>query len=93
MQLTYHQDPGHGWVEVPLSLLERLNLLGKISAFSYVDADKRLAYLEEDADLSLFMHVAKDHDITPRLCELHCNSYHWIRELPRFENNHHLNWS
>jgi len=26
MEYTYHQDPGHGWIEVPLEELHRLQI-------------------------------------------------------------------
>lgn len=56
MRLNSYSDPGHGWVAVPLPLLERLGLLDKITTYSYMRG--MLAYLEEDCDLSLFMHFA-----------------------------------
>jgi hypothetical protein len=52
MRFIYHQDPGHGWVEVPLSLLVSLGIAGQISSFSY--RDTRSVFLEEDCDASRF---------------------------------------
>jgi hypothetical protein len=59
MQSAYHfySDPGHGWLVVRRSELERLGLLGSISSFSYQDGDK--VYLEEDCDAEVFFD-AKD---------------------------------
>jgi hypothetical protein len=45
---TYYTDPGHGWVEVPLSLIHELGLTNKITPCSYQRGDT--VYLEEDCD-------------------------------------------
>jgi hypothetical protein len=50
---TFYEDPGHGWLEVPMAELEELGIAGLITSCSYMDGDK--AYLEEDCDLSTFM--------------------------------------
>jgi hypothetical protein len=49
---NYYQDPAHGWVKVPVKLLQKLNIEKEISAYSYFRGD--YAYLEEDLDASLF---------------------------------------
>lgn len=53
MKFDYISDPSHGWVKVPIKLLQQLNIDGKISSYSYYRAG--FAYLEEDCDLSIFM--------------------------------------
>lgn len=50
--IVLHEDPGHAWLEVPLSLLVELGIAGKISSYSYICGTS--AYLEEDCDLSVF---------------------------------------
>jgi len=50
---TFHTDPGHGWLEVPMSLLRDLGIADKISSYSYMRGDS--AYLEEDCDAGLFV--------------------------------------
>lgn len=55
---TYHTDPGHGWVEVPMLTINDLGLADKISEYSYRNGDK--VYLEEDCDASLFINALKD---------------------------------
>ena len=45
-------DPGHGWLEVPRSLLSELGILEEITTYSY--QKKELVYLEEDCDASRF---------------------------------------
>jgi len=58
MLLNFYQDPGHGWLAVPLALLDRLALLDKVSSYSYMRGG--LAHLEEDCDYSLFAAAMRD---------------------------------
>ena len=51
----YIQDPGHGWVKVPLDLLRELGIAEQISCFSYYRSGS--AYLEEDSDTALFFNA------------------------------------
>lgn len=51
--LTMHEDPGHGWLEVPITLLKALGITKDVSTYSYVRGDN--AYLEEDCDYAVFM--------------------------------------
>jgi hypothetical protein len=48
-----HSDAGHGWLAVKLDMLEKLDLIDKISKFSYIKG--KTVYLEEDCDASLFV--------------------------------------
>lgn len=57
MILNFYEDPGHGWLAVPLELLDRLGILDKISTYSYMRG--KLAHLEEDCDYSLFWAAAQ----------------------------------
>ena len=50
----FFSDPGHGWLEVDVAELHRLNLHDKMSRYSYLHADKLRAYLEEDCDMVIF---------------------------------------
>lgn len=54
------KDPGHGWLQVPLDLVNAcIKEKGlKVSRFSY--KDKNNAYLEEDQDLTLFANCFPD---------------------------------
>ena len=56
MKLNFYEDPGHGWLAVPLSLLDRLGILDQNSSYSYMRG--KLAHLEEDCDYSLFWTAA-----------------------------------
>lgn len=52
MKVTVYSDPGHAWGKVSLSKLADLNLIDRISSFSYLRG--KFAYLEEDCDLYAF---------------------------------------
>ena len=51
--LTYHTDPGHGWLEVPRDDLTALGITDEISACPYQDGAS--AYLEEDVDAGVHL--------------------------------------
>lgn len=53
MKYKFFEDPGHGWLEVPISEIDKLHLRSHISRYSYMKNDK--AYLEEDCDMSVFL--------------------------------------
>jgi len=61
MKLDFISDPGHGWCKTPVKLLQKLDLVEKITHYSYIRGD--YAYLEEDCDLSLLMAAARDKGI------------------------------
>lgn len=54
---AFHTDPGHGWLEVPLSSCVGLD----ISVYSY--KNETHAFLEEDSDAITWM---KHHHVTGR---------------------------
>lgn len=45
---SVYSDPGHSWVRVPILLLRELDIVDKITPFSYMFG--QFAYLEEDLD-------------------------------------------
>jgi len=51
----FHEDPGHGWMAVKRTELTQLNILHKISFYSYQSESGTIIYLEEDRDASLFI--------------------------------------
>ena len=79
---TYHQDPGHGWLEVPMSTVRYLGIGPKVSGYSYRSGDT--AYLEEDCDAGLLMQACKAQGIEVKLIEAHDDRDSFIRRLPRF---------
>lgn len=50
--IVFHEDAGHGWLQVPHSLIKKLKIAAKITGYSYMDSN--YVYLEEDCDLSTF---------------------------------------
>lgn len=54
----FHEDPGHGWLAVKRKELIELNIIDKISSYSYQNGDT--VYLEEDCDASLFVERMKE---------------------------------
>lgn len=56
--LNFFEDPGHGWLEVSLSLLKQMDINKKISSYSYFKNE--FVYLEEDCDMSLFLNKLKE---------------------------------
>lgn len=51
-RFTFYEDSGHGWLEVPFSLLKALGIEDKITGYSYQKG--KMAYLEEDLDAVTF---------------------------------------
>jgi len=60
----FYSDPGHGWIKVPIKLLDDLDILDKITACSYLRG--QYAYLEEDCDATTFCNALETHGIKPR---------------------------
>lgn len=92
MQLKYHRDPGHGWLEVPLYVAIKVKTpLKRISPYSYVGMSQRdgvTLYLEEDCDMPIFMDAAKQ--MGASVTTLHVNYDHdcFVRGLNRFPTWH-----
>jgi hypothetical protein len=58
VRLTYHTDPGHGWVEVPRALLFFLDIEDRVSGYSYQKGGQ--VFLEEDLDAALLVNALRD---------------------------------
>ncbi|WP_130855568.1 hypothetical protein [Olivibacter jilunii] len=50
---TFHEDPGHGWLEVPYQTIVDLGIQADITGYSYRQDGR--AYLEEDLDAATFI--------------------------------------
>ena len=57
----FHEDPGHGWLQVPYSELVELGIAFRISGCSYRLRD--WCFLEEDCDAPLFLEALKERGI------------------------------
>lgn len=87
----YYQDPGHGWVAVPVSLLEKLNIVGKITAFSFWRG--KTAYLEEDCDATTFTNAYRAaYGVDPVFIEKHSDNRSPIRSYARFTYSPAAQW-
>jgi hypothetical protein len=54
---VFHQDSGHGWLEVPAVEIRAMGLEERITPYSYLHHD--MAYLEEDIDAGTFLDMRK----------------------------------
>ena len=77
MKLDFYEDPGHGWLAVPLELLDTLGLLDQVSSYSYIRG--RFAHLEEDCDYSLFAQAMRSRNAPFTLREHHTDNRSRIR--------------
>lgn len=50
---TFHEDPGHGWLEVPRAALVELGIAHRITGYSHQAG--QVVYLEEDCDAGTFV--------------------------------------
>jgi len=78
--LRFIYDPGHGWLEVPLTdtLLSGL----QISTYSYI-SKTGFVYLEEDCDMALYMDAADRAGVTVTITETY-ESHTNIRNMERY---------
>jgi hypothetical protein len=83
LNLNFYCDPSHGWLGVPLNLVQDLGISDDISQYSYRDGN--FAYLEEDCDASLFMDRAKAKGWDIAFTEKHTNYDSPIRNKPRYK--------
>ena len=79
-----YDDPGHGWLKVPVSLLGRLGIAGKITSYSYLRG--KFAYLEEDCDARTFLEAYRaKFDIDPKFSFHPSNKRSKIRSYKSFD--------
>ena len=83
--ITIYTDAGHGWAKVSLKELSRLNILDKISGYSYIHKNGLNAYLEEDCDLSTYLKALDDKGIKFRMIEKNANKSSKIRSYARYQ--------
>jgi hypothetical protein len=81
-EYTFHADPSHGWLEVPVAEVRRLGIADKVSAYSYRNGDN--AYLEEDCDAGLWLDAKKAAGEEYKIREVNSNHDSFIRAMPRF---------
>lgn len=82
MVFNVYADPGHAWAKVPRKFLQELDILNRISSYSY--QRKENVYLEEDCDLSLLVETLQSKGIKFSFKEYHGNKTSRIRNYPCF---------
>jgi len=91
IKTIFHEDSGHGWLEVDLDLFieicppEYVNK-SDIYGFGYWDVEKSKVYLEEDCEAPDFCKRldAKYGEDSYEVEYTYCDGYSPIRKLPRF---------
>ncbi|TXJ29042.1 MAG: hypothetical protein E6Q24_05020 [Chitinophagaceae bacterium] len=58
-KFIFHEDAAHGWLEVPFSIIEHLQIVDKITVYSYQHHDR--VFLEEDQDMTTFTNAYLQH--------------------------------
>ena len=86
--ITIYTDPQHGWAKVTLKELLKLNILDKISTYSYIHKNGLNAYLEEDCDLGLYLKALDNKGIKFKFIEKHTNKSSKIRSYSRYTLGH-----
>ena len=82
--ITIYTDPSHGWAKVNLKELSRLNIIDKISTYSYIHKNGINAYLEEDCDLSTYLKALDAKGIQYKFNTLHTNKSSKVRSYNRY---------
>jgi hypothetical protein len=82
LELTFHTDIGHGWLEVPKVLVQALQL--SVSPFSYVHGDSY--FLEEDCDAPAFDAAAAKAGLKFDVVSEHFEGNHPLRNYARVVN-------
>lgn len=86
MKLKFHSDPGHGWLQVPLSEIQKLGIGKDISHYSYMSrrGPNPLVYLEEDCDAAVLVEAYKKAGESVEFEDIPYNDRCFIRGLPNF---------
>lgn len=85
VELIFHSDPGHGWLEAPVELVRATHVSGLISGYSYRGRDSKTVYLEEDCDAGLLLEALKKKGVTVNIKALgSCDDDSFVRRLPGY---------
>jgi hypothetical protein len=86
--IILYTDPSHGWAKVTLKELLKLDIIDKISSYSYIHKNGLYAYLEEDVDLSTYLKALDAKGIKFRIIEKNANKSSKIRSYSRYTLGH-----
>lgn len=82
----FYSDCGHGWFAVKIKELLELNVITKISSYSYIRGET--AYLEEDCDASIFFDAYREkYNCEPNLLHKGTVIRSAIRSYERYNTN------
>ena len=87
---TFYTDPGHGWIKIPMRLINSLGIEDGISSHSYYR--NGFAYLEEDCDAKLFLDRMKELDIEVKFREKYTDRNSKIRNYEYFKGYGGTKW-
>jgi uncharacterized protein with PIN domain len=82
LSLNVHIDPDHAWLEVKRRHIADLGICYRVSTDSYVGG--RLAFLDKDYDMPVFLEAAERFGWTITLNEIHYAARCCIRNVPRY---------
>ena len=60
MKHNFYSDAAHGWLRTTIDELIDLDIVDKISEYSYMDRYANYVYLEEDSDATVFIEAYKE---------------------------------
>ena len=80
--LTFHSDPNHSWLEVPLSDLTTLGIADEISACSY--RYETSAYLEDDVDADVYLRATRQAGWSITTEDRYVDGDSFVRSLPAY---------
>lgn len=82
--LTFINDPGHGWLKVPLTDIAALGIEAQITPYSYIEGP--YAYLEEDLDAPRYLEALTTQGLPqPAITDQYVERF--SREKDRFPHN------
>lgn len=91
MKLNFYSDPAHGWLKVTAGMIRDLNIVDKISTYSYVK--NGCVYLEEDCDAFLFCEAfIKKYGYNPEIEYSTTNRSSKIRSYNRYQPDYIKLW-
>ena len=87
MKYGFFSDPSHGWLKVSIEELKQLDLCSQISGFSYISADRKHAYLEEDLDAQIFLSAILEADWFEDMNAVRACTKNFYSDPPSFIRN------
>jgi hypothetical protein len=87
MKYAFFTDPSHGWLKVSIEEIKQLEITHRISAYSYISADRKYAYLEEDNDAQIFLNAILEADWFEDMNAVRACTKNFYSDPPSFIRN------